>query len=332
MKKETPQKIIKIIALLSLALFIAVFIKVGPLYIWQNLKKLSWEKFGILIFLRFLYWIFRTITWRNVFVKFERSIPFWHLFWARLAGHSVGYLTPSAKVGGEAVRALMVDKWDKKKVLASVIVDKTIELLATILLVVVGVVLAVIKTAMPGAQKAVFISMAVVVSLLAAFLFNKQRKSFFIWLIDALKKIKIKFKFLENNRDKIKETDAYISDFYSDHKKPFFFVFVGYVLLVLFWTFEIYLTFLFVGAEQITVLDCFLIVTLGTISFILPAIPAAAGIYEITYLSLITLMGIKVDFGVAMILIRRIIGLFLAGIGLIPMLKKGRFQDFVVRD
>lgn len=321
-----------IIALISLALFIAIFIKVGPLYIWQNLKKLSWEKFGILIFMRFLYWIFRTITWRNVFIRFERSVPFWHLFWARLAGHSVGYLTPSAKLGGEAVRALMVDKVNKKKALASVIVDKTIELLATILLVVIGVVLAVMKIAMPDAQKAVFISLAVVVSLLAAYLFNKQKKSFFIWLIDTLKKVKIKFKFLEKNRDKIKETDAYISDFYSNHKKTFFSVFVGYVLLVLFWTFEIYFTFLFVGAEQITFLDCYLIVTLGTFSFIMPAIPAAIGIYEMTYISLVTLMGIKVDFGVAMILMRRIIGLFLAGIGLIPMLKKGRFQDFVVRD
>lgn len=184
---------------------------------------------------------------------------------------------------------------------------------------------------MPDAQKAVFISLAVFVSLLAAYIFNKQRKSFFIWLVDALKKIKIKFKFLEKNRDKIKETDAYISDFYSNHKNTFFFVFVLYVLLVLFWTFEIYLTFLFVGAEQITYLDCFLIVTLGTFSFIMPAIPAAIGIYEITYISLVTLMGIQIDFGVAMVLMRRIIGLLLAGIGLIPMLKKGRFQDFVVR-
>lgn len=332
MKRNTQQKIIKIFAFISLGLFIAIFIKVGPAYIWQNLQKLSWENFGILIFLRFLYWILRTMTWRKVFVTFEKSIPFWHLFWARLAGHSVGFLTPSAKIGGEAVRALMVDKATKKKALASVTVDKTIELLATILLVVVGVILAITKIAMPDAQKAVFISSAVFVSLLAVYLFNKQKKSFFIWLIDSLKKAKIKFKILEKNREKIKETDAYISGFYSHNKNTFFYVFVWYVLLFLFWTCEIYLTFLFVGTEQITFLDGFLIVSLGTFSFLLPAIPAAIGIYEMTYISLVTLMGIPIDYGIAVVLMRRIIGLFLAGIGLIPMMKKGRFQDFRLRD
>lgn len=325
------QKIIKILAFVSLALFIYIFFKIGPLYIWQNLKKLSWEKLGILIFMRLAYWFLRTVNWRMVFIKFESTVPFWHLFWARLAGHAVGYLTPSAKIGGEAARALMVEKTNKKKVFASVTVDKTIESLATILLVVVGVVLAIIKITMPDTQKAVFILLAVFVCFVAIFLFNKQRKSFFIWLVDTLKKVKIKFKYLEKNRDKIRETDAYISDFYSHHKSTFFWVFVLYVILVLLWTFEIYLTFLFVGADNITYLDCFLIVSLGTFSFIIPAIPAAIGIYEITYISLVTLIGIKIDFGVAMVLMRRILGLLLAGIGLIPMLKRGRFQDFVGR-
>jgi len=325
------QKIIRILAFVCLALSVYIFIKVGPLYIWQNLKKLSWEKLGILIVMRLVYWFLRTVNWRSVFIKFESTPPFWHLFWARLAGHAVSYLTPAAKIGGEAVRALMVEKTNKKKVLASVIVDKTIELLATILVVVVGVVLAIIKLAMPDTQKAVFILLAVFVCFIAIFLFNKQRESFFIWLVDTLKKVKIKFKYLEKNRDKIKKTDAYISDFYSHHKSTFFWVFVLYVILVLLWIFEIYLTFLFVGADNITYLDCFLIVTLGTFSFIIPAIPAGIGIYEITYISLVTLIGIKIDFGVAMVLMRRILGLLLAGIGLIPILKKGRFQDIVTR-
>jgi uncharacterized protein (TIRG00374 family) len=324
------KKIIRIIALVSLALFIAIFIKIGPSYIWQNLKKISWEKLAVLIVMRLLYWSLRTVNWRMVFTKLESTIPFWHLFWVRLAGHAVGYLTPSAKIGGEAVRVLMVDEANKKKVLASVTLDKTIELLATILLVMVGVVLAIMKIAMPDTQKVVFVLLAILVCSLAIFLFNKQRKSFFIWLIDSLKKVKIKFKYLEKKRDKIRETDAHIADFYSNHKKTFFYVFALYVLLVLFWTFEIYLTFLFIGAEHVTYLTCFLIVTLGTFSFIMPAIPAAIGIYEITYISLVTLMGIKIEFGMAMVLMRRLLGLFSAGVGLIPILKKGRFQDFVV--
>jgi uncharacterized protein (TIRG00374 family) len=325
------QKIIRILAFASLALFIFVLIKAGPSHIWQNLKKLSWEKLAILVLLRLAYWLLRTMNWRLIMNKLKCDLPFLHLFGARLAGHAVGYLTPSAKIGGEAARVLMADRAGKKAVLASVTIDKTIELLAAILLVCVGVVLAIIRIAMPGVQKAVLMTLAVLISALVLFLFNKQKKSFFIWLADVLKKMRIKIPFIEKNREKIKVTDAYISNFYSDHKKTFFLVFVMYVLLVLFWTYEIYLTFHFVGAEQASYLDCFLIVTLGTFSLVLPVIPASIGIYEITFISLVTLVGIKIEYGMALVLLRRTFGLLLAGVGIIPILIKGRFQDFVSR-
>lgn len=319
-------KIIKIIAFISLVLFFYILFKLGPLNIWQILKKTTWYQFLILVFLRFLYWALRTFLWGTILAQYEEKTPFRQLLSARLAGHAVGYLTPSAKIGGEAVRVLMLEKVNKKKAVASVVVDKTIELLAFSLLFLIGVCAAVIMIPMPGSKKIFFIGLAILLIMLVAGLFRKQKKGLFLWLLDLFKIIKLKFAFLEKNRDKIKETDAHISDFYTNHKGVFFRVFVLYLFFILLWAMEIYITFLCVGMENISYWDCFLLVILGAFAHSLPFIPASIGVYEITYISLFVLLGIDMDFGLAVILLRRTMGLLWAGLGMIPMLSKRTVQ------
>jgi len=319
-------KIIKIIAFISLVLFFYILFKLGPLNIWQIIKKTTWYQFLILIFLRFLYWSLRTLLWKTILSQYEEKIPFRQLFSARLAGHAVGYLTPSAKIGGEAVRILMLEKVNKKKTIASVVVDKTIEFLAFTLLFLIGVCAAVIIISMPASKKTLFVSMAVLLIMLAVGLFKKQKKGLLLWLLDLLKTIKLKFTFLEKNRDKIKETDSYISDFYTNHKGVYAKVFVLYLFHILLWAMEIYITFLCLGMENISYWDCFLLVILGAFAYSLPFIPASIGIYEITYLSLFVLLGIDIDFGLAVILLRRTMGLLWAGLGMILMLSKRTVQ------
>jgi uncharacterized protein (TIRG00374 family) len=316
------QKIVRILAFIGLGLFIYILLKLDPRYIWQIIQKMSWQNFLILFSLRLVFWLIRALNWQIILSRYESRIPLWHLLRARLAGHAVGSLTPSSKIGGEAFKVLMVESAPPKKVLASAVVDKTIELLATILLVVIGVAIALIKIPMSGGQRLVFISLAAVVVLSGAFILKKQKKGLFIWLIDLLKKVKLKFKFLEKNRQKIRETDAYISDFYAHHHKIFPGVFILYVMMILWWTGEIYVNFLFIGTGHITFLDSFLLITLGSFAYLLPGLPASLGIYEVTYLSLFTLLGIPMDFGVALVIFRRILGFLWAGVGLIPMLRR----------
>ena len=156
---------------------------------------------------------------------------------------------------------------------------------------------------------------------------RKQKKGLLIWFVDLLKKMKLKFSFLEKNRKKIKETDTYISDFLTTKKGEFVKIIFLYIVHALIWTTEIYITFLFIRAVNITFLDCFLLVILGAFSFSMPMIPASLGIYEITYVSLFALLGIDIQFGLAMILIRRILGLIWAGLGMIPMLTNKNTQE-----
>lgn len=320
-------KIFRIVALVCLVLFFYIFFKLGPLNILQILKKVAWYNFLILFVLRFFYWLFRAAIWKNILAQYEKPPSLWNLFLARLTGHAVSFLTPAAKIGGEAARALMVKTSDRKKAFASVVVDKTSELVTIILLFLMAELIAVINIAMPNSKKISFFVFAVLIVVLAVWLLRKQKKGLLIWFVDLLKKMKLKFTFLEKNRIQLKETDAYISDFLTTKRGVFIKSLFLYLFPILIWTTEIYLTFLFMRAEGITFLVCFLLVILGSFSSVLPMIPASLGIYEITYVSLFALLGINIQFGLAMILIRRIMGLSWAGLGMIPMLIKKNIQE-----
>ena len=94
-----------------------------------------------------------------------------------------------------------------------------------------------------------------------------------------------------------------------------------YSLLILLWTTEIHLTLVFIGATNISFLDSFLITVLGNLAFMFPMVPASIGVYEVTYVALFALLRKGTDVGLTLVLIRRLIALIWAGIGLLGMFK-----------
>jgi uncharacterized protein (TIRG00374 family) len=319
--------VIRIIALLGLGLFLFLLVKTNPNLILRTLKKLSWTQILILVALRLLYFFLRTLNWKIVLNAYQQKPSMATLFWARLAAHAVGYVTPTAKIGGEVVRALMVGGRDKKKIAASVVVDKTVELLTAACLTSAGVLVALVTVSMRGSQKRVIIFLLAILIAVIVYIYRKQKKGLFLWLTDGLKRIKLRFGILEKQRENLIETDRLISRFYTEHKSEFLLVYLGYVLLSMLWILEIYLSLVFVGIPNITIVTGFLIVSLGNFAFMLPALPAALGTYELTAMSIFALLGISLPLGLTVILIRRGINLFWTGIGFLPMLKKFSVQD-----
>jgi uncharacterized protein (TIRG00374 family) len=315
------RNIIRMSALLGILIFVFIVYEIGLLRIWENIKKITWQNFLILMLLRLLYWILRTINWKVILEQYKTNNSLFHMFYARICSHAVNQLTPSAQVGGEAARIYIVNCPSKRISLASVIVDKTIEFLTVIVFTIVGVAIAITRIPMPGKIKTLFIGFTAVALLLLLFVLSKQKKGLLEWFIKLMAKMKIKFKFLEKNREKIKETDEHISDFYRNHRKAFLGVFLLYSLLIMLWTAEIHLTLIFIGATNISFLDSFLITVLGNLAFLFPLIPGSLGIYEATYVALFALLGKGTALGFTLVLIRRVIALIWAGVGLIAMLK-----------
>lgn len=316
------QKIIKISAILCLGMFIYFIIRANPGELLRLIGRLSPIGIMLLILLRFLFWIIRTVSWRLVLRRCScESVSFSTLFGAELAGHAIGYFTPSAKLGGDAIRAMMLSPVPKNQALASVVIDKTVELIATILMMSLGLFITLVRIRMAATQRIVFLSLTALLALFIFVLFRKQKKGLFIWILDSLKKLRIKSKYFELKRERLIETDKIIADFYSRHRRPFLYSFILYISMVMLWVAEMHLSFLFLGMGEITLLKSFLITTLGIVANIVPVIPAGIGIYDLSYLPIFAIFRIPLKFGIAVILLRRLLNLFLAVIGLLPMLR-----------
>lgn len=317
------KKIIHISALVGVIIFIVMVYRIGPMHIWENLKKLSWQDFMILMGLRLCYWVLRSVNWKVILAEYGESASLAHIFTARMCSHAVTQLTPTAAVGGEAARIFMLKCRDRKASFASVVIDKTIEFMTVIVFCIIGLVILLMRIPLPPQLKIIFIAATAVSALITWFIFVKQRKGVLSWTIHLLSKIRIRPRVFERNKETIKETDEYISDFYLNHTRAFFRASLLYGLLLMLWSVEIHLTLVFIGVTDISFVDSFLLTMLGNLAYLFPFIPGALGVYEATYVGLFALLGRGGGVGFTMVLVRRVLELAWAAIGLLGLLKLG---------
>lgn len=316
------RKIIRFTALLCMGLFVYFIVRADPKDLLQILGRLSLPALLFLLLLRLLFWGIRTWSWQIVLECCQAGrVPFFTIFCAELAGHAVGHFTPSAKLGGDAIRAVMLDDVPKNKALASVVVDKSIELMATVLMMGIGLFIALLRIRMAPAQRAVFLALTAAAAALIYVFFRRQKKGLFVWIMEVLRRLRIRSKYLEAKRERLLETDAVIADFYSRHRRAFLKVFLLYTAMVLLWAGELYLSFRFVGLRSITMMKSFLATTLGTVANMTPMIPAGLGFYDMANMSLFAILRIPQKAGIAVILVRRLLNVILAIAGLFPMLR-----------
>jgi uncharacterized protein (TIRG00374 family) len=320
-KARVRTLVVRLVGYAGIALFGYLIIKTGPREILKALGRLNLPEIAALMGLRFLYWLIRALNWRALLIASGERVPFRDVLGARIAGYAVSYLTPAGNIGGETVRIFCLDSVNRNKVLATVVVDKTVEFLAGLSTIALAVVFLITEFALPRRQRIELFAAIAVLLLVLIFLVLKQKQGLFTWALDTLRKIKIRIPFFENRRDKILETDAHISDFYGRNRGLFLALFASYFAQAWLWAAEIYLTFLFLGGYVPTFFKCFLIVTLGSFYSFLP-VPGSVGVYELTYVSLFALLRIEMPAGMAVILIRRFVGLIWAGIGLVPLVRK----------
>lgn len=311
--------ILRVTWILGALVFVFLVAKIGPGRIWDNLKGLALPSLALLFVLRTLYWIFRTLVWRTILAgdRAVRPPSLGRLFAARMAGNAVSYLTPSAYLGGEAARTLLVEGVDRKRVLASVVVDATFEILALVLFAGVGIAVIVAGSMIPVPVRIGLTAAMIATVLGLIFLVGRQRRGLFTWLIGLLGRIGIRPAFIERNRDKLREVDAHISGFYARGRRAVVSLFLLDLLLHAFWVLEIHLTLRALGAPGLTVGKSFLVVTLGAVGLLLPTTPASLGTYEAANLAVFAALGWSAGLSLSLAIVRRILALFWAGVGLV---------------
>jgi uncharacterized protein (TIRG00374 family) len=311
------RKFLNISLLVGIALFVLVIYKAGLKQIISDFASIGLLNFLILMLLRLVYWFSRTLNWKIILDHQKKSTPFWPMLSARLADHAISYLTPSNLFGGEPVRALMTPSSNKRQALATIIVDKTVELISIITFIIIGVILALSRLKMSQELKIVFLVFCFGAVIFMGVLVLQQKKGFFSLLVKLLSKIKIKPRLIQRSQEKIEELDNHISHYYRQHPRFFFQVYTFYALTFLIWTLEIHLTLVYMNTLGITPMKSFLIITLTTIAAVIPVIPGALGISELTNVAVFAILGLAPEKGVSLVLVRRVISLIYAGIGLL---------------
>jgi len=147
----------------------------------ESLTRVGWG-FGIYLAASFVVYALDTWGWRLAFAREHPEISFGRLFSIRMAGEAVNKVTPLASMGGEPLKAYLLNRCGvpSGEALASVGVAKNVMTLAQIAFIFVGV--GISRTIVPGKSAAllgmaIFPGIILTAMIVTAFLDHRLRRS-----------------------------------------------------------------------------------------------------------------------------------------------------------
>ena len=301
----------------GIILFIGVIWKVGVKEVYATIAKFTLVELIVILFFALAQFLVQIWRWQLILKTRGHKISFKKLFIAKLVGFSVSYVTPTVFLGGEPVRAYVLNKETNTKFsegLASIVIDKILDFSYTIPFIIFGVVYVLIKFTLP--LKIIFgLIFALLIVTTFMFLFYVRtytKKRSFIALVNLLQLHRIKF--IERIKGKIIKFEDIIIHFFREHKKIFWYGMVLSLLGGAFAVTQFWLILIFLGVK-INLLQMIVIAAIINLIFLLP-IPAALGSQETTQALLFSLFAFGAHFGVVFTLISRFVDLLKVGFGI----------------
>ncbi len=251
----------------------------------------------------------------------------------RLVGQAISFITPSAKLGGEPVRAGLLSSKEGipfDKALSSVVIDKTLEVSTSGAFFIIGGLFILLSFVVSPDLKYMILGLSLFF-LILVFLFNyrvMRGKHFFHTFFDIIKLTKIKS--LKKFMKKVKDFELLIIKFYHKDRVHFLYTLlislVGWILMFV----EYYIAGKILG-QELSLLQIFLVFSFVGAAYIVP-VPMALGALEAGQMSVFNLLKIGTATGLALSLIIRVKDMFLAGIGILLLFIFGLNFKKVVQD
>jgi uncharacterized protein (TIRG00374 family) len=316
------RKFLVILLLFALGawLFVDMILQTGISQIIESLSQVSIWKF--LLFLVLSFGNMCVFTWRwQLILKAHGAcggLGFFRLWWHRLAGYAVSYMTPAAATGGEPLR-IYFNKKDKMCVevaTSATLIDKVLELTVLFLFILMGIFYALLTGVFPDyALSAIFLIFTAFLALIFWFYYATIKDLGFV--SSVLRAMKLtRFKRMQTFEKKVMAIEKKMADFYRSHWKSTALLIFLSVFTMFFMIFEHWLVAGFFGVE-LTFREAFIIGTIPGISYLIP-IPGAVGALEKAHLAVFSLMGISINV-FAFVLILRLRDLFFVFLGLCHM-------------
>jgi len=307
----------KIIFITAVSLFAWMIARSGPALIWRQIISLNWRVLAVVLAYLIVYF-FDTMGWRLSFRRGVKLPGLWRFFLARQAGEALNYTTPSAYIGGEPVKAIVLNKrYGVNMVdgLASVVIAKTTLFLAKIAFLLMGIALALKFLRLEGLVAAgILWTFLGVLGLFIVFLLL-QRRGLFMLALKLARKFKLSGAF-EEKQARLEEIDRTIGDFYLKERLRLFGSFVFHLLGWIAGTIEVYMILYFLGVQVDWVKAFVIEVFMKTANSAFFFVPAAIGVQEGAGYAVLAALGIGGEIGVALSIIKRIREISWAGFGL----------------
>jgi len=207
--------------LLGACLLLWIIRKLG----WQELltgfRTLGW-KIVVPVFIILPCYLMYTVSWELFLKRFDtHSIRFWELFRIKVGGEAANTLTPLNFAGGDPVRVVLLSKRFPATISgASVIIDRTMQILAIVGLIFLGNAVALFKLDLPESLR-YLLGGTVVLLIFGIFIFVLlQTKGLSEKIFRLGQRLKIK-SLSEERLKKMQEMDGHIVAFYRNDRRLF---------------------------------------------------------------------------------------------------------------
>ncbi len=284
--------------------------------LWVQLKLLGWALVP-LVLMEGIADVLHTQAWRHCLSYQHRALPFFRIFCIRMAGYSINYLTPTAGMGGEVAKGVLLANGNTGVESATgIIVDKLSYALAQLIFVVPGTLLTIHGALIPhGIWAAMLTSTALLAAGMAIFLLMQKYGKLgaaLRWLVSR----GIGGQGIARAAKRITGVDEKLRQFYGERPRGLFLSLVWHVAGMSVGIIQCYY-FLHVLGQQPSVMLAAGLWFLGTwfnlLSF---AVPIDLGVMEATRVLTFMIFGLPSSLGLAYGISLRLEQLFWAGTGL----------------
>lgn len=306
-----------LIAVVSLGWMFQV---VGWSEILRHLQLVGWY-WPLILLPYFLVNLFDAASWYCCFERFPPGVTVRYLFFNRLAGEAVNVLTPMASLGGEPVKAMMLQKRGLAltDATASLVISKGILVLSMALYIILGMALAPFLFPLSAARLWVFGAAGLVLVLSAVGFVLLQKYGMCRLGLLVLTKCRFLPRRLQEKEAALCRLDAQMATFYRRHLWRFW-LSLGFSLLGwLVHGVEVYLIFELLGQpiNLVTALCLDALATLiGSMAFF---IPGNLGVQDGVNILLAIGLQLGAPMGATFSLIRRLREGFWLAVGLVVL-------------
>lgn len=296
---------------------------------------MSW-KFGIIVSIFLFNNIFLTYAWKILITYPVKRGNFYKLLLARIAGDSPSSVNSLGAIVGEPLKAMYIKDLIPFNIgLASVVLDRTIHIIANILLVITGVFSSFFILKIPFEITVISLLFLVISLCMMIVILKKQRDGFLENILNMFPRIIIK-KFMNEDRwQKVKALDEEIKYLFCAPKKLknfYLSIIIRYISILITGVLEIFFIIKFIGIDISFTNAMFVFIFNLFLTGVIFFMPANLGTSEGSFSLALKFLGFDPALGLTLGIIRRLRAFVWSGIGVLILFYAGLLKkDTIVQ-